>query len=264
MTFRTRGQESLPDVVVAREIAAHFGLDHGWGVVGPTHPVPYDISARALVDDTGGMLNIWDSPSRVDAPDTLNISGLCGEIMGTHFPQTSNVTTWEELARRFSTAWRFGRPGLLRTPVQEALEREARHSLFDDPVGDSRPQDLIDAFFLRHRLRRWTGTEDEIDLSNRVFPLYSLVGLRAAFVIGAAKRRAEFLHYHVMRTSCPSLVDLTFAGDGLARGGPRRRGPWPDRPAGRADPSSCSPGRRDDAGEAQTQGHEAATLPQGH
>ena len=121
VTFRTRGQESLPDVVVAREIAAHFGLDHGWGVVGPTHPVPYDISARALVDDTGGMLNIWDSPSRVDAPDTLNISGLCGEIMGTHFPQTSNVTTWEELARRFSTAWRFGRPGLLRTPVQEAL-----------------------------------------------------------------------------------------------------------------------------------------------
>ena len=81
-------------------------------------------------------------------------------------------------------------------------------------MGDSRPQDLIDAFFLRHRLRRWTGTEDEIDLSNRVFPLYSLVGLRAAFVIGAAKRRAEFLHYHVMRTSCPSLVDLTFAGAG--------------------------------------------------
>lgn len=212
--FETFGKEMLADVVVAREIADHFGLEHEWGIRGPRVEIPFETRIREQVRDTSGMLNIWDQPNRFVLDDSVTVSGVGGEALRTNFPQTSDVATLEQLDGRFRTGWRFGATGLLRPEVRAELEREARESLFADPSGHASPVDLIDVFYLRHRMRRLFGVQEEIEGSNRVFPLYSLAPLRAAFAMGGPKRRAEFFHSHLTRLNCPELAAWRFAGPG--------------------------------------------------
>jgi hypothetical protein len=153
------------------------------------------------------MLNVWDDVHRAPVDDVINVSGLTGEALRTFYKQTANIRTYEGLEERFRIGWRFGSTGLLREDVKARLEEEARQWLFDDPTGDATPLELIDVFYIRHRLRRWMGTGEEVDRSNRVFPLYSLPGIRAAFAIGDARRRDEFLHNELMRVTAPELAD---------------------------------------------------------
>jgi hypothetical protein len=213
VTFRTYGQEDIPDIPIARELAEHFGLEHRSGVHRGIRGSA-ESRSRSFLHLTSGMVSIWDGADRRAADSALSISGLCGEIMSTHFAGTWDVRSRASLERCFSTRWGFGSRGLLRPELHAALMQEARESLYDDPVGGASPLDLIDVFFLRHRLRRWTGTIAESDLSNSTFPLYTLTGLRAAFAIGGPLRRSEYLHRRVMLATCPELVDWRFAGAG--------------------------------------------------
>ena len=169
---------------------------------------------RAFVRATSGMLNIWDGADPHATPGVVHLSGLCGEIMSTHYPHTGDVLTIPQLEHRFQYGWRLGEVGLMRADVHAELQRLAFDDLLDDPTGRASPRDLIDVFFLRNRLRRWTGTEHEVDATNRVFPLYSLVGVRAGFAIGAARRREMFLHRRVVESISPELAAWRFAGPG--------------------------------------------------
>jgi hypothetical protein len=47
-----------------------------------------------------------------------------------------------------------------------------------------------------------------------VHPLYSLIGLQAAFALGGQKRRRELLHFAVMSKACPDLAKMPFADAG--------------------------------------------------
>ena len=161
--FRTRGQPALPDVVIARQIAERFGLPHEWGFPKPAaSQVPYVERLRSLVRDTSGMLNIWDEVRR-DPPDgTLEVTGLCGEVMRTNYLRTGDLKSHEELVRRFRDGWKFGGLGLLRPEVHASVERDALASMFDDASGRMSAVDLVDSWYIRNRLRRWAGTAQEI------------------------------------------------------------------------------------------------------
>jgi hypothetical protein len=116
----------------------------------------------------------------------------------------------DELVQAFATRMHFDTLRLLRSDVRLYYERKARDSLVG-AVGT--PQDLVDVFYIRNRLRRWFGTGQEIDRSNRVFPLYSLVGVRTAFTIGSRNRHNELIHFEIMRRCSEQLAKLPFAND---------------------------------------------------
>jgi hypothetical protein len=112
----------------------------------------------------------------------------------------------------------FGRSGLqgssivrpeIRSSLLATLDAELTGRIDD---GGSSPQDHLDSFYVR--LRRWFGTFEELGELGRVFPLYSVVGLQAAFAIGPAKRRNEWLAFEVMRRACAELPKMPLASSG--------------------------------------------------
>jgi hypothetical protein len=90
--------------------------------------------------------------------------------------------------------------------------------LFDGAQHGDSPQDIIDSFYLRHRLRRWLGPTQEVDSQDRVFPLYSITAIRLGFAIGAENRHAEWIHYQLMRNACEPLVHAPFGASGWPPG----------------------------------------------
>ena len=95
-----------------------------------------------------------------------------------------------------------------RAQYAEAL----RHELIDElESGGCTNEDLLDAFYLAPRMRRWFGAGEELGEAFRIYPLCSLAGVRAAFALGPIRRRAETLHFEIMRSACDELVRLPFA-----------------------------------------------------
>jgi hypothetical protein len=60
-------------------------------------------------------------------------------------------------------------------------------------------------------MRRWFGAGEELGETFRIYPLYSLVGVRTAIALGPIRRRAETLHFEIMRSACDELARLSFA-----------------------------------------------------
>jgi hypothetical protein len=107
---------------------------------------------------------------------------------------------------------RCDRLGLLNGDVRAEYAKTLRAEVSERlDTGGCTPEDLLDAFYIRSRLRRWFGTSDEIGEQFRVIPLYSLRGAQAAFALGPIKRRGEFLHFEVMRRACDKLAKMPFA-----------------------------------------------------
>ena len=93
----------------------------------------------------------------------------------------------------------------------------SRHSLDAAHAEGGSPRDAIDGFYFAGRLRRWFAPQADTGMSDRVYPLYSLFGTRAAFALGGEARRDEVLHLELMRAACPELAEMPFAGP-----------PWPE------------------------------------
>jgi hypothetical protein len=211
-TFRTSGYEHSPDAVVGRRIAARFQLEH-------EAPVPHGMSEgdfrRRLgthVFQTSGMFSLWEFKGALTVSSTLRATGCIGEALRTHFHDYPVMSTLGELRRQF-----HGRSALLgfsivrpdvRSELFDVLDRELVQCV---DAGGSAPQDLADSFYWRHRNRRWFGTYEELGEAGRVHPLYSLIGLQAAFALGGQNRRRELLHFVIMSKACPDLAKMPFA-----------------------------------------------------
>ncbi len=212
--FRTMGEETLPDVVFARQLAEHFSLRHQLGSAESVRsPMSHADELRSMVRDSSGMLNLWHEVGVKSADGSLDVNGLFGEVMRTNYPRTGNLTSRRHLARRYRTGWRFGSLGLLQRDVVAQLESVALASMFDDPTGRMTAVDLIDVWYIRNRMRRLFGTAQEM-LPGRIYPLYSLTTTRIAFAIGPKRRRVESLHRGIIKAACPELYSWDFAGSG--------------------------------------------------
>jgi hypothetical protein len=227
--FRTWGSADLPDVLIARQIAATFGLRHevrrtdedlresraaraaalrdaGYGEV-PRREMVFRVTAGSWF----GMRNVSE-PGSASPPrgERVLLSGLFGETLRTNFPQTGWLKSMPQLEAFPREGLGFGSAGILRPEAKAYYDEEARRAVLDEFTEGDGPQDAVDAFYIRHRLRRWSGTGLEIDQRNRVFPLYSHAGLRAAFGIGAQDRHAEWIHFEIMHRACEPLARLPF------------------------------------------------------
>ena len=213
--FKTSGYAQSLDAIVASQIAEKFQLKHA---APEPRPLPEEEFRRRLaihVFQTSGMFNAWEFKGSLRASQTLTVTGCVGEALRTHFHGYPPMTNVEELRTQF-----YGRSGLrgpsivkpdVRSTLLESLDRELVQRI---DAGGSAPQDLADSFYWRHRNRRWFGTYEELGEGGRVHPLYSLVGLQAAFTLGGEMRRCELLHFAIMRKACPDLARLPFANEG--------------------------------------------------
>lgn len=227
--FRTWGAPDLADVVVAKQIAEAFGLRHMVNAIDPSafgcrvgldaalREAGYgtlsdrEIAMRVTVGSWSGMRNVFE-PRAACAPGgaSVRLSGLCGEVLRTNFPGASRLRSIRDAVRFPRRDLNFGVAGILRPEAEEHYDQEVRRALLSDFTERDVPQDAVDAFYVRNRLRRWFGTGQEVDAHNRVFPLYSNVGVRAAFAIGAEDRHAERLHLEIIRQGCEPLSRLPF------------------------------------------------------
>lgn len=225
-TFRTSGFEHSPDSVVGKAIAERFKLAHEAELprpVGETNsPSPQARAGyfrRRLTTNafqTSGMFSAWEMKGApLTTSSTLTVSGGVGEALRTNFKAYPVLATVGELRKQFHGRSQLGASSIVRPDVRSELVKILDAELLERfDAGGSTPQDLLDSFYVRHRLRRWFGTYEELGEAGRVFPLYSLIGLQAAFAIGSVKRRNDFLPFAIMRDSCPELAKMPFADAG--------------------------------------------------
>ena len=128
------------------------------------------------------------------------------------------MSSASDLVRLFEPQ-HFGRLGLLQPDVSRQLHELLLTAVLEGSAPGLEPQDLFDAFFMRHRARMTRlGPLEELVGHRRILPLYSFATLRAAFALGGAARQAELLHYEVMRRCSKELVTHPFAGPGWTPG----------------------------------------------
>jgi hypothetical protein len=167
---------------------------------------------RAHAFHTSGMINAWDFKGSITPGKALRLSGLFGETLSTNFKEYPELTTNDDLRTAFHRIARLDMGSILLTDVRRSLTEDLDAELTERiDSGGSAPQDHLDSFYIRNRLRRWLGTMEEIGESGRIFPLYSLTGVRAAFAMGSDARRAEQLHFSIIRKACPELARLPLA-----------------------------------------------------
>jgi hypothetical protein len=216
-TFRTIGLDHMPDADVGREIARRFGLQHNWIQPEPMDQAVFGRRLRAHVYQTSGMFNAWDLKGGVGIHRSVHVSGMCGELLSTHFKGYPSFSSATQLREEFLRRNAVDALALLQRDVrQHCLDVLTEELVVSDGAARQVPDDLLDAFYVRNRLRRWFGATEELGDSGRVFPLYSLAGLQAAFSLGPESRRTELLHFAIMRDAFPALSKVPFANRGWA------------------------------------------------
>jgi hypothetical protein len=229
LEYETLGADDLPDVVIARQIASTFGLRHvtsprfaerwAWrqrldNAVregGLRHCPLREIAFRITAWATSGMTNAGEPHlGRLPLDGTVLLSGFFGESLRTNYPATIRFRSKEQ-ASRFPDNLMPGSVGILNDETVARYRAEMHGLLFEDATDTDSPQDVIDTFYLRQRVRHWQGTSLEIDSENRLFPLYSITAMRLGFAIGAENRHAQWIHHQLMRAACEPLVHVPFA-----------------------------------------------------
>ena len=209
-TFRTIGPPTSADAIVSADIAARFSLQHELFTFGRMQQDAFDRQVRAHVFQTSGMFNAWILKGGQGLQTVPGISGGGGEILRSFFGNYPPTSTAQELHAKFVS--RCDRLKLLKDDVRAHYAEALRHELIDElESGGCTTEDLLDAFYLRARMRRWFGAGEELGEAFRIYPLCSLAGVRAAFALGPIRRRAETLHFEIMRSACDALARVPFA-----------------------------------------------------
>jgi hypothetical protein len=212
--FRTTGFEHAPDSVAGRAIAERFKLSHESVVPIPMRQEHFRRQLATHVFHTAGMFSAWDFKGALIASTAPRVCGLVGETLRTNFKGYPPLSSIRELRDEFYRRANLGTVSIVSSDVRSKLLENLDAELLERVDAGGSPQDLLDSFYIRHRLRRWFGTAEELGEAGRVFPLYSLVGIQAAFALGPVKRRNELLPFAVMRRACPELAKMPFADAG--------------------------------------------------
>jgi hypothetical protein len=215
--FRTIGAPHSADAIVGEAIASNFSLEHEAVDPQPMDPALFRRRLGTHVFQTCGVLNAWDMKGGIGVSTSPRVSGLGGEVLRTFFSDFPVMSRPQEIHTEYHG--RTDRLELLhpdvRADYQRMLNAEVTERL---DSGGSTPQDMLDAFYIRARLRRWFGTGEELGEAFRVVPLYSLRAVQAAFALGPVRRRDELLHFEITRRACDKLARMPFANASWTEG----------------------------------------------
>jgi hypothetical protein len=230
--FETYGAADLPDVRVAEDLASRLGLRHRRGgsrsgaasraarIAALRAGAFRDVSERELamrlqVGAGCGMHNLMHPARAHPAPgDQVLVSGYCGEGLRTNYAGAQWIRRREHAQQFPYRGLKLGQAEIVKPEPMERYVGELHRLINHDIVDDDPPRDLVDAWYLRNRFRRWLGPEQELNPVNAVYPLYSVIGIRAANAVGPEDRWADRIPYEIIRRSAPTLVDVPFQDRG--------------------------------------------------
>lgn len=241
-SYLTWGSDSLPDVQIAGLIAERFELDQingprsagtrpdrrpapRPGPVPPTlHPFrrldhvepDFEAEVRHHVWATSGGRSLWDRIRPGLRPSAnVSVCGVFGELLRSISARAAGLVTPDDI-RAYVTAGGLhaDAAGVLKPEVKAEYDRRVVEQILALPLEGATPQDALDGYYLRCRLREWFGTAAEHDNRNRVYPLLSLPLVRTAFALGATRRRDEEAGFRIVRAACDELARMPFAGEG--------------------------------------------------
>jgi hypothetical protein len=212
-TFRTRGTEHTPDSIVGRMIAQRLQLQQeAVAITALDDPIGLHRRLHTHVFQTSGMTSAWDLQGTLGIATTPSVTGFVGEILRTNFK--SYPTSLGALGHVFHSRAPIDRLSIVQPDVRSKLVEVLDAELLERVEAGGSTQDRLDTFYVRHRLRRWFGTAQELGHLGRVFPLYQLRGLQAAFALGPTNRANELVPFAIMRAACPELAKVPLADAG--------------------------------------------------
>jgi hypothetical protein len=220
--FSTAGPPDHPDVRIADQLVGMFGLDRArplpppeteatrwrWGETQDALGMD-----RRFVFGTSGMCTLW-SAEPVNVPSLqAKLNGVGGEPWYTNYPASGKLARRRQFRRWLYAGQKIGDAGLVTAEARAHYDSVIAVMAEQLCEGSRTPQDAVDKYYLRVRMRRWFGTLLQVDRRNRVLPLFSAPAIAAAFALGSRWRHAQFLPYALMEAADPRLVTTPFAGD---------------------------------------------------
>lgn len=221
--YRTMGPPDAADSVVACELASHLHLDHSLVGTAPPARTHEWLWERLTIGQFlgSGLVPAKELGWAGEDASHVFVEGSYGEQLRAKGAPPAIASTADLdalLARRLTTSQRGGicRRTVEQRHVDTLIELAHRAS-------HVAPGDALHRLFVDHSCRRWVGTVATLNVgAPRIYPLYTVAGLRAAMSLGHDGRRAEVLPYRLTRRLAPHLADLRFAGKAwpeLADGG---------------------------------------------
>lgn len=220
--FLTRGPPDLPDVHIANHLAEQLGLQRARPL-----PLPEDEAARwrvravdadlgidrRFVFGTSGMCTLWSSGALPVPLREVTLNGVGGEPWYTNYPASGKLARLDQFPNWLYNSQKIGKAGLVKPEARAHYETVIARIAQELLEGARTPQDAVDKYYLRVRMRRWWGTYSELDRQNRVHPLFSAPAIAAAFALGSKWRHAQYLPYSLMLHADTRLVTTPFADD---------------------------------------------------
>lgn len=228
--YRTSGDPTSTDVLIARQLAEAFGLPHTLSAGrGPQQDMgrpeegileDWDTLALRLVRQNDGLVSLLHMPDVMNQLSTvrhlpMTLDGVGGEIARSFYGCPS------ELLRRFSAksmVCHFTRRVVkehteLVRPDAVALARAAVRDFLVECLDEGiAPLDLPDVFYGWERVRRWGGSSvrETVPTSDCFRFLCTRLFIEAAFSFSARERYGEPLHYNLTRHLSPALHRLPY------------------------------------------------------
>lgn len=212
--YRTSGVSGAAD----REVAVLLGDVAGVSVevVEPAPPslTPRQVMRRVYrhVHQTAGMFGAFDLKGTATDVASVQITGLFGELMRSHYRQDPSVASRGDALASIERHVRLGREGLLRPEVAIRRGQEVSSWVDNRLEAGWMPQDLTDLFYAEHRIGRWVGAASGANALNPTAnPLATRGCVIAGFATPRERRETDELPYRLIARLAPSLLEVPLA-----------------------------------------------------
>ena len=216
----TRGTPDHPDVVVGQLIADAIGVPHRI-VTPPAAPGTAPVfTAEGYFDridrsafQADGLAGAWDPFAQPRTGTTIAMSGLMGEVLKAYAktPYTPAEKPSAPEIVRLQGLWDpmgVVEPGVANSLASRLEDRFS--ALLDHGFTQD---DLPDIYYYENRIPNWLGSSYQVHTFSQtgVLPLGAVPLARLAFRATAEQRKRELIHYLILRTAAPQLIDIPFA-----------------------------------------------------
>src|SRR5262245_2287323 len=217
----TLGEETHPDVVIASQLSRRYALQHETHRLDEVIPTPPE--AHALAPSAARALEYQASPMAL-APLLLvearldqghRLSGLGGEVArGFYYAaQPVGAQTSRRLVERLAE-WRiFANEAVESAALDPTFAAESRERTVTTLTDIFEPGDWLratDAFYLYHRMHRWSAVHGTVAAVRRRFvnPMFDRRFIELALAVAPADKRDSLLLGRLMTKLDPELASI--------------------------------------------------------
>lgn len=202
----THGKADLPDAIVAKELATSLGLKHTLSKWNNGVVVRHQLCSH--VGRVAGAVSPMDSNISLSKDGRMSMPGLLGETFRTHWPNSSDYQDLQSVVTAYVSGL-LGKAGILQRDAYTAALTDGIKCLLEPADQVAVPVDLLDAYSLRHKVRRWLGARPEC-LADEFLPLYHPPATELGFQMDWRDRTAGRIHNTIIERAGRSLSEAPY------------------------------------------------------